>query len=44
MSLIKVRRNRKKAWIDHKKGMAPKKLVFLLLTLVAVIWYLSIRF
>ncbi|MEO2159255.1 MAG: hypothetical protein ABGX31_07950 [bacterium] len=44
MSLIRVRRNRKKNWIDHKKGMAPRKLGFLLIVLVAAIWYLSVRF
>ena len=44
MSLIRVRRNRKKNWIDHKKGMNPPKLSLLLGILVAAIWYLSVRY
>lgn len=44
MSLIRVRRRRKKSWIDQKKGSSPKKLVILLLAVLAVIWYLSARF
>ena len=41
MSLIRVRRNRKKNWIDHKKGTSPTKLVVLLVIVLAVIWYLT---
>jgi len=44
MSLIRVRRRRKKTWIDHKKGTSPKKLVIFLVAVLAVIWYLSARF
>lgn len=44
MSLIRVRRNRKKTWIDHKKGTSPTKLVILLALVVGVIWYLSVAF
>jgi hypothetical protein len=44
MSLIRVRRWRKKTWIDHKKGTSPRKLIFLLAAVLAVIWYLSARF
>lgn len=44
MSLIRVRRSRKKNWIDHKKGMSPVKLVILLLLVLGVIWYLSASF
>lgn len=44
MSLIRVRRNRKKTWIDHKKGTSPTKLVLLLVLVVGVIWYLSAAF
>ena len=44
MSLIRVRRRRKKAWIDHKKGASPRKLTMLLLAVLVVIWYLSTRF
>ncbi len=44
MSLIRVRRNRKKNWIDKKKGLPPKQLIFLLIVLLAVIWLLDARF
>jgi hypothetical protein len=44
MSLIRVRRNRKKAWIDAKKGAAPRMLIMLLIGLAIVIWYLGARF
>lgn len=41
MSLIRVRRRRKKEWIDVKKGKSPGKLVALLVLVLAVLWYLS---
>ncbi len=44
MSLIRVRRNRKKAWIDAKKGAGTRKLVMLLVGLAIVVWYLGVRF
>jgi hypothetical protein len=44
MSLIRVRRNRKRDWIDVKKGTSAAKLVLLLVAVIAVIWYLSYRF
>jgi hypothetical protein len=44
MSLIRVRRNRKKNWIDVKRGSGPGKLVLILLVVVGAIWYLSVRF
>jgi hypothetical protein len=44
MSLIRVRRNRKKAWIAAKKGAAPRKLILLLVGIAIVIWYLGARF
>ena len=40
MSLIRVRRERKKDWIDIKKGWSTKALVFLLIILVAAVWIL----
>ena len=33
MSLIRVRRNRKKDWIDAKRGKPPTKLIALLVAL-----------
>ncbi len=44
MSLIRVRRDRKKNWIDEKKGLPPRQLLILLVVLLAVIWYLGVRF
>ncbi len=44
MSLIRIRRNRKKAWIDTKKGAAPRKLILFFAGVVIVIWYLGLRF
>ena len=44
MSLIRVRRKRKKDWLDVKKGTTPGRLVALLVLVAAVIWYLSSRF
>jgi len=41
MSLIKVRRRRKKTWIDARKGMPMGRLVALLVLVVALIWYLG---
>jgi hypothetical protein len=44
MSLIKVRRRRKKNWIDARKGMSSGKLMGLFLAVVVLIWYLGWRF
>lgn len=44
MSLIRVRRNRKKAWIGVRKGASARRLLLLLLAVLAVIWYLGVRF
>ncbi len=44
MSLIRVRRERKKNWIDKKGVWPPRKLAVFLAALVAVIWYLGYRF
>ena len=44
MSLIKVRRRRKKNWIDVRKGMQSPRLISLFAFTVAVIWYLGWRF
>lgn len=44
MSLIRVRRNRKKDWIDVRKGPSTAKLVALFVLVVLLIWYLSSRF
>ena len=44
MSLIRVRRKRKRDWIDVKKGIPPKALILLLAVLVLLIWYLGLRF
>jgi hypothetical protein len=44
MSLIRVRRKRKKEWIDHKKVKSPRRLILLLAAIVVVIWFLGYRF
>jgi hypothetical protein len=44
MSLIRIRRERKKNWIDRKTGWSPRRLVILLVMLLAAIWYLGFRF
>lgn len=41
MSLIRVRRKRKKDWIDVRGGKGPRKLILLLLVVAVVIWYLG---
>jgi len=44
MSLIRIRRKRKREWIDAQKGRTPKVLIFLLALVVLIIWYLGFRF
>lgn len=44
MSLIRVRRSRKKNWIDVKKGPKLTKLIMILIVVIGVIWYLGYRF
>lgn len=41
MSLIRVRRNRKKEWIDIKRGPSLRKLAVLLALVVGALWYLG---
>lgn len=44
MSLIRVRRNRKKSWLDQKKSSSPTKLIALLALVIWAIWYLTTQF
>ncbi|MDE2784163.1 MAG: hypothetical protein OXK77_14500 [Gemmatimonadota bacterium] len=44
MSLIRVRRRRKRDWIDTKKGRNPGTLVILLVVVILIIWYLGRAF
>ena len=44
MSLIRVRRKRKKDWLDYRKSKGPFKLVLVLLLVLVLIWYLGTRF
>lgn len=44
MSLIRVRRRRKREWIDARKGKSPGTLVVLLLVVLTVLWYLGRAF
>ena len=44
MSLIRVRRQRKREWIDTKKGRSPGTLLVLLAIVSAIIWYLGRTF
>lgn len=44
MSLIRVRRRRKRDWIDTKKGRSPGTLVILLVVVILIIWYLGRAF
>jgi hypothetical protein len=44
MSLIRVRRARKKNWIDARRGMQARRLGWFFLLVVALIWYLAWRF
>ena len=44
MSLIRVRRKRKREWIDVKKGLSPRALIAFLAVVILVIWYLNYRF
>jgi hypothetical protein len=44
MSLIRVRRDRKKDWIDVRRGFKTRALVFLLVLVGAAIWYLTAAF
>ncbi len=44
MSLIRIRRDRKKAWIDSKKQTRPTKLILFLFVILMAIWYLGTRF
>jgi hypothetical protein len=41
MSLIRTRKLRKKNWIDQRKGAPVSKLAFLLVVVVALIWFAS---
>ena len=44
MSLIRIRRKRKREWIDAQKGRTPKVLAFFLALVIFLIWYLGFRF
>jgi hypothetical protein len=44
MSLIRVRRRRKKNWIKERSGFGASRLAVLLAFVIAVIWYLGWRF
>jgi hypothetical protein len=44
MSLIRVRKRRKKNWVDARRGMPKGKLVGLLILTVVAIWYLGWAF
>ena len=44
MSLLRVRRKRKREWLDIQKGKSPKAMVFVLALVVVLIWYLHTRF
>lgn len=44
MSLIRVRRRRKKNWITARTGMPAGRLLALLLLTMLAIWYLGWRF
>ena len=44
MSQIRVRRRRKKNWIDVRKGMSSQKLAGMLVLVILIIWYLGWRF
>ncbi len=44
MSLIRVRRRRKKNWIDTRKGMSSSRLMSLFFGVIVIIWYLGWRF
>ena len=39
MSLIRARQRRKKSHMDTRKGMPVKKLIFLFVVTVALIWF-----
>lgn len=41
MSLIRIRRNRKKNWLDSKKFFSTRTLIILLLVAVGVMVYAS---
>jgi len=41
MSLIRVRRSRKKNWIDTRKGIPVAKLLLVFVFVIALIWYLG---
>ena len=44
MSLIRIRRKRKREWIDAQKGRTPKGLILLFSLVILIIWYLGFRF
>ncbi len=44
MSLIRVRNERKKEWVDVRRGKSPRMLIFLLILVGIAIWYLGTSF
>jgi hypothetical protein len=41
MSLLRARRNRKKQWIDARKGVPMTRLLLFLVLVALAIWYLG---
>lgn len=44
MSLIRVRKIRKRNWLGPRRGMSARRLLVLLVLTLAAIWYLGSRF
>ncbi len=44
MSLIRVRRRRKKNWLAERRGMQSGRLMGFLVLILVAIWYLGWRF
>jgi hypothetical protein len=44
MSLIRVRNERKKDWVDIRRGKSPRMLIFLLILVGIAIWYIGQQF
>ena len=44
MSLIRVRQGRKQSWMKAREGMPRRKLIGMLILVIAAIWYLGWAF